>query len=59
MRVRLDIELTLEREVNKLTRLAILHHYTREEPRKKWTKKEMKEVVRYGIEALVRDYLRE
>lgn len=58
MRVRLDIELTDE-EVARLQRKAILHGYSRENPRKAWTDKEKKEAARYGIEALVRDYLRE
>jgi len=51
-RLRLDMPFTDE-QVEELVRLAIMHGYTRVEPRRRWTDRERREAARYAMERAV------
>jgi hypothetical protein len=54
--VRLDFQLS-NAEALKLAGVAYSYGYMREEPRKPWSSKELKEAARYAAEAMVRERL--
>ena len=55
MKVRIDLDLT-QGEIDRLSHLAIIRGWLRENERGRWKTTDTKEAVRYAIERLIVDY---